>query len=342
MKITSLRVVNVRNHEDTSVTLSPTTTLISGPNGSGKTSLLEAIYIALRGSSFRATDSEIAREIAAWYRVELTDDNGQTRTITFDNRTDKKQKQFTINEKVNKVLLARFRYPVVLFQPDDTRLINGSPSRRRKYLDQVIAQYNTQYAAVVRRYERVLAQRNRLLKQASMTRDQLFAWDVILSNLGALIIEARQTYIARVNEQIEKYYQKIAKNTAAIQIEYDARGETTAQSLIDSLHRHVDRDVQIGSTSAGPHRHDYSVILSGKPAASTASRGEIRTIILALKYIEVDTLFEYTSERPVILLDDVFGELDEKRQAQLLGALTDSQVVITSTEEHAASQQIRL
>lgn len=342
MKITSLRVVNVRNHEDTSITLSPTTTLISGANGSGKTSLLEAIHIALRGSSFRATDSEIAREIMAWYRVELTDDNGQKRIITFDNRTDKKQKQFTVDEKVNKVLLARFRYPTVLFQPDDTRLINGSPARRRKYLDQVIAQYDSQYAGAVRRYERVLAQRNRLLKQPSVTRDQLFAWDVILSNIGARIIEARQSYIARVNKQIETYYQKIAKNSATISITYNANGETTAQSLIDTLHRHIDKDIQFGSTSAGPHRHDYSITLSDKPAATTASRGEIRTIILALKYIEVDTLFEYTGEHPVILLDDVFGELDGKRQRQLLTALNDSQVVITSTEEHAASHHIKL
>ena len=342
MKIVSIRVVNVRNHEDTAITLAPTTTLISGKNGSGKTSLLEAVYIALRGTSFRATDGEIAREEAAWYRVELTDDNHQTRIITFDNRTDKKQKQFTIDDKVNKVLLARFRYPVVLFQPDDTRLINGSPSRRRKYLDQVIAQYDTQYASTIRRYERVLAQRNKLLKQPSMTRDQLFAWDVILSNIGARIIEARVDYIARVNKQLEMYYQKIAKNTATIYIEYDNRSETTAQSLIDSLHRHAERDIQLGSTSAGPHRHDYSIMLSSKPAASTASRGEIRTIILALKYIEVDTLFEYTGEHPVILLDDVFGELDEQRQKQLLTALTDSQVIITSTEEHAASQHVKL
>lgn len=342
MKITSLRVVNVRNHTDTSITLAPTTTLISGQNGSGKTSLLEAIHVALRGSSFRATDSEIARESVAWYRVELTDDTDKVRIITFDNRAEKKQKQFTIDEKVNKVLLARFRYPVVLFQPDDTRLINGSPARRRQYLDQVIAQYDPQYASTVRRYERVLAQRNRLLKQPSVTSDQLFAWDVIVSNLGAHIIAARRGYIARVNEQIEMYYQKIAKNTATIHIEYDSHGETTAQSLIDSLHRHADRDMQLGSTSAGPHRHDYSFTLSGKPAATTASRGEIRTIILALKYIEVDTLFEYTNEHPVILLDDVFGELDTHRQKQLLTALSDSQVVITSTEEHAASQHIKL
>ena len=342
MKITAIGVVNVRNHTDTSLTLSPTTTLITGQNGSGKTSILEAMYITLRGTSFRAVDSEIVREHAEWYRIEALDDDGQKRIATFDNRGEKKQKQFTVDDKTNKMLLAKFRYPVVLFQPDDTRLIGGSPSRRRKYLDGVIAQYDAQYGSDVRRYERVLAQRNKLLKQPGISQEQLFSWDVILSNLGARIISAREQYVARVNTQIERYYRKIAKNDADIHMEYFNHGETTAQSLMNRMHNSLERDKILGSTSIGPHRHDFSIVLADKPADTTASRGEVRTIILALKYIEVDVLFEYTDQHPIVLLDDVFGELDEQRQKQLLTTLTDSQVVITSTEAHEASQHIRL
>ena len=342
MKLTLIRVVNVRSHDDVTVQLAPTTTLISGKNGSGKTSLLEAIHISLRGTSFKATDSEVIREMNEWYRIEVKDDEDKVRTITFDTRGDKKQKQFTVDGKTNKMLLARFRYPVVLFQPDDTRLINGSPSRRRKYVDTVIGQYNPQYGAIVRRYERVLAQRNKLLKQPGITPDQLFSWDVILSNLGADIIAARRDYVDQVNQRLQAYYQKIASNTTTVSVAYQSYGESTSQALLDRLHRNLDRDMILGNTSVGPHRHDIAVTLADKPAEATASRGEVRTIILALKYIEVDLLRQYTGQHPIVLLDDVFGELDEQRQKQLLTNLTDSQVIITSTEEHAASHYVRL
>lgn len=342
MKITSIRVVNVRSHNDVSLSFSPTTTLISGPNGSGKTSILEAIYISLRGSSFKATDSEVLQSDQEWYRIAVDDDAHQSRVITFDSRGDKKQKQFTVDEKTNKVLLARYRYPIVLFQPDDTRLINGSPARRRKYLDQVVAQYNPQYGSILRRYERALIQRNRLLKRTDVTPDQLFAWDVMLSNLGASIIAGRQQYIDEVNKRIEQYYQKISKDSAAVSVQYEAYGESSAQTLLDKLHRATERDMQLGSTSIGPHRHDFIISLAGKSADATASRGEVRTIILALKYIEVDILLARTGEHPIILLDDVFGELDTARQKQLLTNLTDSQVIITSTEAHIADKHIKL
>ena len=342
MKITAIRVVNLRSHDDISVSLAPTTTLITGPNGSGKTSLLEAIHIGLRGTSFKATDSEVLRENCEWYRIQLRDDAHIDRMITFDARGEKKQKQFTVDDKTNKILLAKYRYPVVLFQPDDTRLINGSPSRRRKYLDQVIAQYKPQHGSVVRRYERVLAQRNKLLKTPHIRPDQLFAWDVILSNLGASIIAARTEYIAEVNERLQQYYQKISNDQTTVSIAYDSRGESTSQSLLDKLHRNAERDTIVGSTSCGPHRHDFAITLAGKAAEATASRGEVRTIILALKYIEVDMLYKYTDQHPIVLLDDVFGELDEQRQKQLLTNLTQSQVIITSTEPHEAAKHIAL
>lgn len=342
MKIVSIRAVNIRSHGDITVSLSPTTTLISGPNGSGKTSLLEAIHISLRGTSFKATDSEVIREDNQWYRIQISDDSQQVRTITFDARGDKKEKQFTVDGKVNKMLLAKYRYPVVLFQPDDTRLINGSPARRRKYLDQVIAQYNAPYGSLVRRYERVLVQRNKLLKNPHITSDQLFAWDVILSNLGADIIAARRGYIAEVNERLQGYYRKIANDDTSVSVSYESNSESTSQSLLDKLHRNAERDLMLGSTSTGPHRHDYTIMLAGKPAEATASRGEVRTIILALKYIEVDMLYKYTDKHPIVLLDDVFGELDNKRQKQLLTNLTDSQVIITSTEPHEAAKHIKL
>ena len=342
MKLRSIRIINLRNHEQFEGIFSPTVTLIHGSNGSGKTSILEAIYIAYRGTSFRSADQEVLSIGKEWYRIETTDTEEIERVVTFDNRYEKSRKQFLIDHKTHLRLPMKNRYPIVLFLPDDTRLINGSPSRRRKYLDTVISQYQPHYSNILHRYERALLQRNRLLKQSGVAHDQLFAWDVILSNLGAEIISARVNYIERVNQSIQQYYRRVAKTEDEISMHYLSPHGHTAQSLLDNLQHSRAHDFLTGSTSVGPHRHDISIRLRSQAADSIASRGEVRTIILALKYIEADIIVEASGKHPLILLDDVFGELDKTRQTQLLTSFSESQVIITSTEKHTTHRRINL
>lgn len=330
MVIRNIRVQQFRNHSDASYELSPEVTVFHGKNGSGKTSLLEAIYILCRGSSFKAVDNDIVNYSEEWYRIDSRDDLSMQRTVAFDNTAGRKQKTITIDNKKSVRMPPKYKYPVILFTPDNTRLINGSPSRRRKYFDQVIGQYNPHYASLLRRYERALQQRNKLLKRQFVTPDDIFPWNIILSEAGAAIIEARKEFTEFANKKLTHYYRTIAQTDDDIEMTY-IHPVATANTLLSHLEANFDRDRVTGSTSVGPHRHDYHVTLRGKLADDIASRGEIRTIILALKYIEADKLREVFDLEPLILLDDVFGELDDTRQKHLLRSFHSSQIIITTT-----------
>lgn len=287
--------------------------------------------MAFRGTSFKGVDRDIVNERRDWYRIDITDDLYK-RTVLFDNRTGKKMKQFVVDGKKTARLLKKDKRPIILFSPDDLRLLNGSPSRRRQYIDKVIAQYDEAYALAVRRYERALLQRNKLLKMPGVTADAIFSWNVILSENGAKIIAERRRIIDYLNEALPGYYRDIAGMEATVGIEYDHAAHTP-QELLHAYEKSFERDTMLGSTQIGPHRHDFIVLLRDRPAADIASRGENRTLILALKYAEADILREKYDERPLILLDDVFGELDKLHRESLIRTFTEYQVIITATDK---------
>lgn len=145
MNITGIRAQNIRTHIDISEAVSPHVTLITGDNGSGKTSLIEAVTVALQGTSFRGSDTELLRYDAPWWRIDITTDEGE-RTVKFDPSRQYGKKQFVIDEKTSYRLMPVNKYPVVLFEPDDLRLLHGSPSRRRDFIDRFIGQLNPHYS----------------------------------------------------------------------------------------------------------------------------------------------------------------------------------------------------
>lgn len=329
MRLTSLSVQNVRTHTKYSLPIAPDVTLITGDNGSGKTSLLEAVYLTLQGSSFKGSDTDVIRFEAPWYRVDALFDTA-TRTVKFDPSRASGKKQFVIDDKTSYRLTHTHKYPVVLFEPDELRLIGGSPTRRRQFIDRFISQLDPEYALSLRRYERALKQRNIVLKNR-LSRDSLFVWDVALSKYGAYIIDRRIALIGRLRPLLEATYKEIAHSSDVVSISYSMpRVANSEQRLLSELHQSIERDMLLGSTSVGPHRHDILFTLNDHPAASAASRGEVRTIVLALKFLEVDILREITEKDPIILLDDVFSELDEPRQKALMERFSSYQTIITS------------
>lgn len=338
--IISLRVQNVRIHQDYELKLLPHTTVVTGPNGSGKTSLIEAIYISLRGTSFKGGDSDVLQRDASWYRIDVSD--GETiRTVKFDpNRTSGK-KQFVVDGKTHYRLLSKHKKPVVLFEPNDLRLLHGAPSRRRDYIDTFIAQIDPLYSAVLRRYERALKQRNNLLKQPHVSPDELFVWDVALSEHGAYIMQKRGEVVEMINHSLGSVYRTIAGTKDVASVHYPH--ESSQQKLLADLHTHARRDVVLGYTGVGPHRHDIEFRFAGSPALAVASRGEVRSILLALKFIEVEIMKNLLAQQPIILLDDVFSELDATRQDHLVQNFKDYQVVITSASggHSIADQHVR-
>lgn len=328
--VKKLSVQNIRSHDKFTIKLSSTVTVITGDNGSGKTSLLEALYISLQGKSFRGSDSDILRHESPWWRIDTEFDDSTKRTITFDPVLTTGRKKITIDDKIMYRLGVKYKYPVVLFEPDDLRLLHGSPTRRRQFIDNFISQLDTFYVSVLHKYERALKQRNNLLKKQFTSRDELFVWDIALSEYGAYIIEKRIAFIEQINNQLNDAYNIIAKSDDIMTVHYSHTyiGDIK-QKILNDLHSHMERDLLNGFTSTGPHRHDVIFQFNNSPALEVASRGEVRSIVLALKFLEVDIIEQITNLKPIILLDDVFSELDKNRQEQLL--ISENQTIITST-----------
>jgi DNA replication and repair protein RecF len=328
--ITSLRVQHVRAHRDYMLRLAPDVTVITGANGSGKTTLLEALYIALRGSSFKGTDKDILQRGESWYRIDTVFSDESNRTVKFDANKQTGRKQFTIDEKTYYRLPLQHRLPVVLFEPDDLRLLHGSPERRRRFIDHFIGQIDPSYVMTLRRYERALKQRNALLKRQA-SRDDFFAWNVTLSEYGAAIIEKRHYFVDKLNERLNSTYKEIAHRSDIVRMVYSGAHSThNQQKLLSDLHHATEKDLLLGFTTVGPHRHDVVFEFNNSPALSVASRGEVRSVVLALKFLEIDVIEQITNEKPIVLLDDVFSELDDARQQHLTTLTKSHQIVITS------------
>lgn len=336
--VTKLSIQNVRSHKSFVTELSPKVTVITGQNGSGKTSLIEAIYIALQGSSFKGTDKDVLQTDSPWWRIDVLIDDDIKRTTTFNPEKERYKKQFLVDDKTVYRLSVKYKYPVVLFEPEDLRLLHGSPSRRRQFIDRFISQLNPEYTTAIRKYERALKQRNNLLKKNTTKQDELFVWDVALSEYGAYIIEQRIIFIEKINTALNAIYDDIAGAGDIVSVHYSHTSiGDIKQKLLTELHTAAQKDQYIGSTSVGPHRHDVVFKFNNTPALSSASRGEIRTIVLALKFLEVSIIEQVTNIQPIILLDDVFSELDETRQKALSDKVRGNQIIITST--HTLSDQ---
>ena len=336
--VKTLHVKHIRSHTEYNIEFSPEVTIITGANGSGKTSLLEAVYLSLQGTSFRGSDKDMLQKESPWWKIDSILDDQQIRTIKFDPEKVTSRKQFVIDGKTTARIPAKLKHPVVLFDPEDLRLLHGSPARRRQFIDRFISQLNPLYGPSLRKYERALKQRNNLLKNSYVQDDQLFAWNIALAEHGAYIIEQRIAFTEQLNQNLSSLYQDIAGTHDDVSIHYSHTfvGDIK-QKLLNELHAHLERDRYLGSTSVGPHRHDVIFEINNSPALSVASRGEARTIVLALKFLEVDIIEQLTGKTPIVLLDDVFSELDATRQKLLTSQLKGHQIIITSATSHAGA-----
>ncbi|UTX51369.1 DNA replication and repair protein RecF [Candidatus Saccharibacteria bacterium TM7i] len=331
MVIKSLSVLNVRSHENKKVTLSSGVTVITGKNGIGKTTLLEAVYVALQGTSFKGVDADILQQNAPWYRIDLGLDDDASRSVTFDPSRASGKKRFIVDDKTSYRLSPRSKYPIVLFEPEDLRLLHGSPARRRLFIDRFITQIDPTYGMTLRKYERALKQRNTLLKKEFISNEDLFAWNISLSEYGAKIIEQRVQAVELINKELNNYYHEIAHTDDEVTVHYSHTIiDHSAQKLLRELEGKFAYDRVVKHTSVGPHRHDIVFNFNNSPALSVASRGEVRTILLALKRIEESMIAQSTGKRPLILLDDVFSELDKDRQDYIIDYFKDNQVIISS------------
>lgn len=332
--ITDLRLQDFRSYRDSSFELSPGVNIVVGPNASGKTNLLEAILIISRGSSYRAKDAEMVRFGRPWARLDADLAEGGRRSVKLVTEP-LPAKTYELDGRTFQRLSLAHSLPIVLFEPNHLQLFGGGPERRRDYLDDLLEQTMTGYGATRRQYRRALAQRNNLLKRGhGVSHSQVFPWDVRLSQLAGQIVRARQQLALAINKDIGKLYRQISQSRVSLTAEYEHRWpvDNYESQLLKSLEAGFDDDRLRGFTSAGPHREDLAVSLNARPAQASASRGEMRTAVLALKIIELQIIEAARQTTPLLLLDDVFSELDGRRRHTLTDYLAPYQTFITTTD----------
>ena len=344
MRITHLSLVQFRSYSHFTTDITDNVTVIVGPNGSGKTNLLESIYFLATGTSFRGRDRDVIGHNQLQAAAKMTLDDDRERSVTLQLRDDGRVgKFFSIDGTKRQRLSFAQRLPVVLFDPDSLRALSSSPARRRAFLDSILTRIQPQYSTILHRYERTLLQRNELLKKQSefsqqAWQDQLFVWDMKLAELATKIIHYRTDLLAQCNKLLSETYSDIAEKPTVIHANYETAIAIPhyQQTILTQLQQNTRIDAIRGYTSVGPHRDDFVVWIDDHPAADVASRGEMRTIMLAFKLIETKLLKDLYDTPPLLLLDDVFSELDSIRRQKLITTIQDCQTIITTTDADIA------
>jgi len=335
--ISSIRLQHFRSYTDDSFEFEPGVNIIVGPNGSGKTNLLEAILVIASGGSYRARDIDLMQFNEPWARLDGLFDK-QNRILKMVAQDSKVQKTYELGSTAYKRLSLERTIPAVLFEPNHLQLVIRGPEQRREYFDDILQRTKAGFKSLRVSYRRTLAQRNSLLKQNRIRADkQLFAWNVRLSELGSQIVAARLGLIEDINAQISGIYSDISGKKSVVKLGYETPINTQHYSsrLLSKLESSAEKDFKRGFTAYGPHREDIIIYLDEQLASTSASRGEIRSLLLALKIYELQLLEEARSKKPLFLLDDVFSELDGKRRKQLVAHLKAYQTIITTTDAEA-------
>lgn len=341
MEIRKITLKNFRNYSQKSLSFLSGVTLIIGDNAAGKTNLLEAIFLLATGKSFRikGVESEMIRtnsEIGS-VKGETTKDSLEvilTRGEVMREKTAKKRYLLNGVAKRASDFIGNLR--VVYFGPEDLDLVVGSPSIRRKYLDLVLSQTDREYARAVLSYEKGLRARNKILESMRelglVDRRKLFFWDQLLIKNGNQITQKREEFLEFVNRQ-----PLIAD--CQFLVEYD-------RSVISEsrLAQYEKEEVAAGSTLVGPHRDDFIVQARNSNSETRnlsifGSRGEQRLAVLWLKLAELRYLKEKTQEMPVLLLDDIFSELDARHRCLIFEAVSGQQTIITSADRELTSEE---
>ncbi len=333
--VEDIRLQHFRSYVDESFELEPGVNIVVGPNTAGKTNLLEAIQIICQGGSYRASDAGLIQKNQSWSRLDSHTSHG-LRVVKLNvlESTGRVQKTFTVSGKNTKHLSHDKTIPAVLFEPNHLLLLTGPKEFRRNFIDDLLGQSESAFPLIRRQYKRTLAQRNTLLKKGFSQTGQLFAWNVRLSELGGEIASHRIRLIESLNKNLPDLYSELAgtKNNVTIQYDSACSIDSYGSSLLKKLEMSEKLDLQRGFTAYGPHRDDFIVKLNQNPVTNMASRGENRTLLLSLKLMELQIIEKARAKKPILLLDDVFSELDGARRRALTEFLKDHQTFITTTD----------
>ena len=335
----ALRLVNFRNYPDDTVILAPGLNVVVGDNAQGKTNLLEGIAFAVTGFSPRTpTDSEVVRWGQDFARTEARvplEGGASERTVAVGYAPGRK-KRLTVDgvpaPSLTNYAAGGAGVRVVTFFPDDIRIVKGAPADRREFLDGLLSSLRPSYARVAIEYAKAVQQRNQLLRRIRdgfSSERTLATWDRKVVDLGETVLKGRAAAIV----PLETYFAASLRalygpEKATIRYSYSAPLDEYAEALREAYRADVER----GTTSVGPHRDDFEVLLGGVGLTTYGSQGQQRLATLALKFAARDHVRDETGQDPLLLFDDVMSELDERRREYLAGYFLEStQAVITTT-----------
>jgi DNA replication and repair protein RecF len=383
MHLAHLSITNFRNYVRSELDFSSPITVVQGANAQGKTNLLEAVYYLATAESPR---SRTDRELINWLaneehptfarlegRIEGSDALREV-SIVLLNANERLQKEIRINGVKKRTLDLVGQMKVVLFMPEDIDLIAGSPDARRRYLDSAISQIDRPYARSLLEYNRVLVQRNSLLRQLRERLGdphQLDFWNERLTEKGSHLVAIRLDTVAQFDELVQEIHPRLTGGGERLRLLYRASlpldgadglvqyrqlpldgagrelgsqaGATPTKASVKAVFRQQleerqDEEILRGMTLVGPHRDDLRFLVGGVDMCTYGSRGQQRTISISLKLAEMELIRAKTSEEPILLLDDVMSELDEERRRHLMDAIHgDQQVIVTTTDTSAFS-----
>lgn len=340
MKLTRLQLIRIRNQEDRTYEPGEGLTVFTGPNGAGKTNLIEAVYFASIGKSFRTARAD---DLIRWEAEEgtiLVDFSLRGVVHRMKARLSRAEgARFFMNDTKlrRKDLLGTFR--TVLFTPDELQLIKGAPSARRRFLDLEVAQVSPRYYEELLRYARAMAQRNAAIRQARFlgTAPDIDMWDMQIASGAAYLVKKRQEAAARMNECLAVTEAALTGGAERLTVRYllhQGEGTPDESWYLERLAAARDEDIRLCRTSVGPHRDDLLFELNGRDIARFGSQGQQRTAILAMKLAEAEFIRRETGEYPVLLLDDIGSELDRTRREALFTFLREGgvQTLVTAAE----------
>lgn len=334
MIIKSLELKNFRNYETLYLEPSPGVNIIYGENAQGKTNILESVYVCATTKSHRSSkDKELIRfgcedahicmkleRSSVTHKIDMHLKRSKTKGVAVDGLVVRKYSElFGI---VN----------VVLFSPEDLGIIKNSPAQRRHFIDMELCQLNKLYMHYLVKYNKVLVQRNNLLKQIAFNpslRDTLDVWDLQLAECGAHIIGERRRFLEALGVLISEIHDKLSGGREKLVICYEPN--VSEDDFLNRLFDQRENDLRLKTTTVGPHRDDISFEISGIDIRKFGSQGQQRTAALSLKLAEIRLVKDQIHDQPILLLDDVLSELDSNRQNYLLESIEDIQTMVTCT-----------
>ncbi len=342
MYIKTIKLNNFRNYTNQKIDLQEGINLFVGDNAQGKTNILEAIFLCAIGKSFRAKkEKELIKMGEENSSVEIECEKSD-RTGKIKIELGDKKSVFVNDIKQNKLSDILGNINIVMFSPDDIEILKSGPAKRRRFLNILISQLRPKYVYCLNMYLKTLEQRNNYLRQIKLEKkpkELLEIWDEKLAEYANYVYEYRNEFVEKIKNRIIKIHNDITENKEEIKIKY-ITDCVDKEKYLKGLKDSWDTDIQKGYTGKGVHRDDLYIFINGKQVNIYGSQGQNRTVILSLKLSELEIVYEEIGEYPILLLDDFMSELDGKRRENLLKSISNTQILITCTDEFTIPEKM--